>query len=327
MTVAGPLLVAGLLLVAGVFLSAFFSGSETGFYRVARVRLMLDALGGDWIGRGLLWLSDRPSVFVATTLVGNNLANSLASLAVVVGTQALCAPASYLPELLAPILFAPLIFIYGELMPKHVFYQAPNRMLRRCGPALFVFTGLFLPISGLLWVLSKTFQWMMGVTPQPLRMILARRELERVLIEGHEAGILRPTQRSLTQGLLSVANKPIQQFVTPAGRVPRAHCGMAKADIIRLARRHRLPAIPLEESAARRKLIGYLRLADLCLDRSDQLPPVRPLVDVPASDTYLAALTRLMRSTEMLGRVISPEGQTVGFVTARQLSETLFRGR
>jgi CBS domain containing-hemolysin-like protein len=287
---------------------------------------MLDALGGDWIGRGLLWLSNHPAVFVATTLVGNNMANSIASLAVVIGTQAIWSRDNYLAELLAPVLLAPLIFIYGELLPKHVFYQAPNRMLRRCGPALLAFTGLFLPISGLLWGLSKTLQWLMGVTPQPLRMILARRELERVLIEGHEAGVLRPTQRGLTQGLLAVANQPIQQFATPAGRVPRVHLRMAKAEIIRLARRHRLPAIPVEDPSAGRQLIGYLRLTDLYLDATDQLPPVRPLVDVPVDDTYLAALTRMMQSTEMLGRVVSADHQTLGFVTARQLSETLFRG-
>ncbi len=32
-----------LMFVVGVLLSAFFSGSETGFYRVTRVRLVLNA--------------------------------------------------------------------------------------------------------------------------------------------------------------------------------------------------------------------------------------------------------------------------------------------
>ena len=73
----------------GLFLSAFFSGSETGFYRVTRMRLVLDAMGGDRTARGLLWLTNHPSMFIATALVGNNLANYLTSLAIVLGTQAL----------------------------------------------------------------------------------------------------------------------------------------------------------------------------------------------------------------------------------------------
>ena len=157
-------------------------------------------------------------------------------------------------------------------------------------------------------------------------MVLARRELERVLIEGHEAGILRPTQRGLTQALLAVAQRPIRQFAQPAGRIPRANAQMNKADILRLARRHRLSAMPFEDPRAEQPLRGYLRMVDLCLDHTDRLPPLRPLVEVPDSDTFLDALTRLMRSTEMLGRVVSGQGQTVGFVTTRQLSETLFRG-
>ena len=65
------------LFVVGMLLSAFFSGAETGFYRVTRVRLVLDAMGGDWIASRLLSLTNNPTLFVATTLIGNNLANYL----------------------------------------------------------------------------------------------------------------------------------------------------------------------------------------------------------------------------------------------------------
>ncbi len=77
------------LFAVGLLLSAFFSGAETGFYRVTRVRIVLDALAGDRIARGLLWLTNRPYLFVATTLVGNNIANYLTSLAAVMGAQRL----------------------------------------------------------------------------------------------------------------------------------------------------------------------------------------------------------------------------------------------
>ena len=56
-----------LLLISGLALSALFSGSEIGFYRIPRVRLRLDALEGDVVARGLLWLTNYPTLFVATT--------------------------------------------------------------------------------------------------------------------------------------------------------------------------------------------------------------------------------------------------------------------
>src|SRR4030042_4230699 len=122
--------VALVLAGVGIFLSAFFSGSETGFYRATRVRLVLDALGGDPISRGLVWLTGHPSLFVATVLVGNNLANYLTTLAIVMSTQALTFQqghtAEYLTELIAPLALAPVLFVYGELLPKSLFLQAPN---------------------------------------------------------------------------------------------------------------------------------------------------------------------------------------------------------
>jgi hypothetical protein len=47
---------------------------------------------------------------------------------------------------------------------------------------------------------------------------------------------------------------------------------------------------------------------------------------VPAGDSYLSALMRLETSNESLGRVANAQGQTLGFLTARHLSEPLFRG-
>ncbi len=76
----------GLLLI-GVFLSAFFSGSETGFYRASRVRIVIAGLDGDRVSQYLIKLINNPTLFVATSLIGNNVANYLTSLAIVLITK------------------------------------------------------------------------------------------------------------------------------------------------------------------------------------------------------------------------------------------------
>ena len=105
-----------------IFLSAFFSGMETGFYRAARVRLVLDGMSGDKVASSLLWMTNNPTLFVATTLIGNNLANYLASLAVVLGMHLLANPAMPFADVMAAIMLAPVVFVYGELLPKKLFF-------------------------------------------------------------------------------------------------------------------------------------------------------------------------------------------------------------
>jgi len=313
------------LIAVGLFLSAFFSGSETGFYRATRTRLVLDALGGDLIAKGLVWLANHPSMFVATTLVGNNLANYLTTLAIVMGTQAVLTGHGHVAELVAPLALAPLVFVYGELLPKNLFLHAPNRLLRRGGPLFLLFVPLFLPVSVLLWGLNRILARFVAEPPEQVRLTLARRELQGVLEEGHEAGILHPSQVALARGIFAVANDPVTRYATPLSQVPRARSDMTKDEVCRLARRLQVPDVPLEDAGTQPRLIGYVRVIDLELAASDRLGPVRPLLEIPHTDSHVDALMRMHHAQESLAQVVDAEGQPLGILTARRLRERLFR--
>ena len=314
-----------LLLIFGLLLSALFSGSETGFYRVTRVRLAIEALAGDWMSRALMWLANRPSMFVATTLVGNNLANYATSLAVVLATQEFVPNGGYIAALVAPIVIAPVVFVFGELLPKNLFFEAPNRLLKRFSPPLLLSTCLFAPITILLWLFSHFLQLLTRTSPQEIGLTLARRELAELLTEGHEAGILRPAQQSLAQALLFVAGQPVKNFASSTGRVVRATTTMKKSDVLRIAQRHSRTLLPLEDPRNKRKLVGYLRMVDLYLDDSPSLPEPKPMVELRSEQSCLSALRLLSLTEDALGHVIDDAGKTVGFVTGRELRLALLR--
>ncbi len=314
-----------LLMAVGLLLSGVYSGSETGFYRVTRVRLAIEALAGSWLSRALLWLSHQPSLFVATTLVGNNVANYVTSLAVVMASQQMVPEGGIAVDLLGPIVIAPVIFLLGELLPKHLFLAAPNRLLKRCAPFLLVCTCVFAPLTLVLWGFSRLLQLLSGSSPQELRFKLARRELAELLTEGHEAGILRPAQQSLAQSMLAVAGLPVKRFAAPTGRVARATTTMSKSDVLRIAQRHQRTLLPVEDTRNGRRLVGYLRMMDLYLDKSPQLPPPKPLVVLQEDQSWLSALRLLRQTEDALGHVVDRQGNTVGFLTGRELRLALLR--
>jgi len=314
-----------LLFVTGVALSAFFSGSETGFYRVTRVRLLIDWLAGDWLARGLLWATNHPSVFVATALVGNNLANYIASLAVVMGTQRVFTGGNHTAELVAPMLIAPVVFIYGELLPKRVFYDAPNRFLRRCAPGLVIAAVLFAPVTVVLWLFNKCLQLLMRQSPRVLET-LAHRELSELLMEGHEVGILQPAQQILAQAIFRRVDLPIREFVVPFGRYPRATTKTRPHDILRLAARQQRALIPVEEASGSRRLVGYIRAVDIAIDQLGQMPPLQSLVKLRGDESYLSATTQLIEQDYALGQVVDETGKTLGFVSAKDLMAMLLSG-
>ena len=313
-----------LLFLCGLALSALFSGSETGFYRVPRIRLRLDALGGDWFARGLLWLTNYPSLFVATSLIGNNIANYCAALAIVVLVEQLLGN-SIVMQIVAPIACAPILFVYGELLPKSLFYYMPFRLLRRWSPLLAIFTVLFLPVSGLVWALSHMMQRLVGQSPQRLKWRLARGELTSILEEGHQIGILRPSQRRLAQGVFLLADRPVGEFAQPTKNWHWVSEGVDRDEALIVARQYEQDVLPVESANDPGCLIGYLHVPELYVDEAAVQVRVHPLIEISNTATHLAALMTMQRASQVLARIVGPEAETLGFVTTERLCQPLFQ--
>jgi CBS domain containing-hemolysin-like protein len=311
--------------VIGVFLSAFFSGSETGFYRASRVKVVIAGLDGDRVSQYLIKLINNPTLFVATTLIGNNVANYLTSLAIVL--LALETTDSQAVEMLAPILMSPLLFVYGELLPKNLFYQAPNFLLRVAAPLILFFTCLFAPVAALLWGMGRLLERLLGQSPQRVRLTLARKELQQVLEDGYEAGILHPTQRHLAQGFFLVASKPVVEICTPINRVQAIRYDATREEALKFARQKQVADIPVFRES-RNNLVGYVRTVDLLVQHAVNRPAevVRDFKDVKSTEVFGEAILDMQSSRETLTRVIGPKGNILGLLSIDQLTEPLLKG-
>ena len=308
--------------IVGLFLSAFFSGSEIGFYRATRSRLVLEALEGDRIARRLLDLVNHPSWFVATTLVGNNVANYMTSLAIVMAVQNGIG-GGHVSELIAPLILAPFLFVYGELLPKHLYLSAPNRLLRRGAPLFFFFLVLFAPVSLMLWAFNRMLAKLVGEAPEKIRLRLARRELQRLLEEGREAGILYASQQELAHAFFSKEKLTAKKLAVPLRDIPRARFDMTRDDVVRLAQRYRLAVLPVENHDGR--IDGCLSLVNLCVrDRSWQ-EAVQPLPTVPSNAPLLSVLSHIRNAHTELIAVVDAEGKPTGVITMDKLRKHLFR--
>ncbi len=285
-----------IMFLIGLFLSAFFSGCETGFYRATRTRLALDALGGDLVSRGLIWLTNNPALFVATTLLGNNLANYLTTWAIVSGTTRIWDSSGHAVNLLVTIMLSPVIFIYGELMPKNLFFRAPNRLLRVSGPLFLLCAAIFAPLAAILWILGRLLETIVGESPERLQLKLARNELQRVLSEGHEAGVLHSTQRRMADGVFRIATLPLERFCVLPSRLAVVRSSMSRQDMLRIGRRRRSSVLFVQDE--RRNLIGYLHVVDLHLCVDAQVPEPKPLLRISRHESPIAALTKMQQEDQ-----------------------------
>ena len=312
---------------------------ETGFYRVPRLQLKLDAIRGNLTSKFLLWLANHPSIFVVTILTANNTANYSMSVAGVLFFHEILGDAfPLLTEICVTIFLAPVLFVYGEMFPKYICLFAPKRFLKFGSPLLFFLTILLLPLSGMLWLVNGLLAGLFGLSIEMTRLSLARSELTKTFDEGREVGVLSRTQRQLIDGIISVSSQSVKSIAIPIHHYPLITSDMTPATVLSLARSLRLCDIPVFGKLdaldglvpSRRHLVpvGYVRTIDLetSVYRKSEKLPLRELVEVIDDYTLLTALNLFHTSSESLGIVVNSHRRCFGLISTEKLQEQLFVG-
>lgn len=313
-----------MLLGIGLRLSAFFSGGETGFYRLSLPRVSIDAQAGDAVARRLLWYARHPARFVATTLVGNNLANYLVTFAISMGVMTVFGRVTELLDVVSTLLLAPVVFLFGELLPKNLYYRSPMRLLRKDAKLFGMFYYLFLPLSiPLVWitVLLRRFDPQAG---SRANLMLGRSRLVQLMSQGRREGVLTEVQSRVAGGVLQIAPQSITDSMIPSDRVLGVEETASRDDLLQFARTYGTSLVCLRKAASDDGWFAYVRVMDLVLDPRPVPALVLPMPVLPASATKLDALQRLQSEGALHGVIVRGE-QTLGVVSTRGLVEQLFR--
>lgn len=314
--------VASVMFVAALRMNAFFSGTETGLYRLNPLRVNVDALAGDAVARRLLWYVQHPSHFVATTLVGNNVANFIASLAINLGVSVFLT--AHAAEILATLFFTPFIFLFGDLIPKSLFFRAPMALLRKKLRWFDVFYRLFLVISLPLVYVSKLAQRFAPAEVSSDSPFLGRQRLLELLGQGHEEGVLTDIQNRLISGLLNTAVQPVLQSMIPSSRVLGLSSQATRDEILKFSDQYGVPFVILKDDESGGDWSMYVRPIDLAAAAGAVTNWIEPMPRVDSQATKLEALLAMRQAVAPVAVIVEKE-RVLGIVFERGLVEQLFR--
>ena len=301
---------------------ALFSGSETGFYRVSFLRLNIDANEGDPIAKRLCWFAQNPSYFVATTLIGNNLANDLVTIAISIGVAAVFHQSGGSVEIITTILFTPVIFIFGELVPKNLYYRAPSLLLKRYCRWFDFFYRIF-------WILSAPLvsitRWLESYSPdrnKPAQLVLGRQRLVRVLEEGHLEGLLSNSQKQLVRGMFNSASQSVKKMMIPQSEITGVRRTTDAVEIIKIAEQNQFSFIPVCSRENASEWNAYIKLVDLITTPAPIIPAVYDMPQIQSDFSMLESLYLLRNSSSAYGAIYEND-QQLGIVSQLDLVNAL----
>lgn len=138
-----------LIIVLGVLVlfSAYFSASETAFTSINRIKLKTMAQDGNKKANRVLKMSEDYNTLLTTLLIGNNIVNIAISTIATVLFIGLLKGDTTRASTLATIVVTVVVLIFGEITPKSIAKDMPEKFAMFSAPLLRLFTYIFYPLN------------------------------------------------------------------------------------------------------------------------------------------------------------------------------------
>jgi CBS domain containing-hemolysin-like protein len=297
----------------------FFSGSEIAVISADRMKLRADAAKGSRGSRIAIKMLANPEWLLSTTLVGSNIAvvtNTTLATGLVVellGTHY---------AWLAIVIVAPLIWIFGEIVPKSVFQQRADIITPFAIYPLHFFSGLFYPILIVFSFMARVLSRIAGDRSNRKFPFTLRQEIMTMMSMSPEEGDIDPHEKSMIRRLFKFGEIAAREIMIPLYDVETVDENRTCREAVELGTRAAHNRLPVHRERVDR-IVGVLDTLDLLgidLDRPIK-PYIRPVEYVPGSRIIQHVLLDLRRSKSQIAVVLDEFGGASGIITLEDIME------
>jgi CBS domain containing-hemolysin-like protein len=308
---------------------AFFSGCEMGLYCLNRIRLRLRAEqehGHAQPARLLLRLTARQSESVLATLLWQNIASYLLTVAAVAWVSRLSQQGSAHVEFYTAAILSPLNFALGDVVPKNWFRIEADRLMYRAARLLYPCIAL-VRVTGLVWLLELVPRLAVRFASEENRLQLLgpRGEVVGLLREGAAEGALTEEQTRIVERVLGLSSIRVGALMIPRSQVLTVPIE-ASEELFRLVvRRHPFTHLPVL-GADRRIVAGVVNVNEVLADEAGYSLErhLKSPISVHAVESAAKALVQLQRADVSLAIVTEPRRGFVGIITLTDIVEEIF---
>jgi magnesium and cobalt exporter, CNNM family len=318
-------------IVLAVVLSGFFSGSETGAYRVNRVRLRLAEQRGLGGARRLGRLLSDVRGMICVTLIGTNIATYIATMLTTRLWQTGGEPSFY-AEMMATLTLTPVLFVFAEVLPKNIYNAEADRLMmlsaRPLGAMRRVFglVGLVPLLKGVSTVWNGLVRRGKGTSATASDPFPARARLRSIMRDSAADGVVTPYQNELVEAIMALRDVHVGDAMVDAQSAVSLPQGADLDEFLDRVRRHPYSRMPV--IAASGQVAGVLHVQEVLAEMAPGRSPapadfVRPAVILSPEMTVAQAIFALQRNRVPMAVVHSAEGRFIGIVTLKDLVEEI----
>ncbi len=315
-----------ILLVICLLFSIFFSGSETAFVSLQRVRVQHlvenKVRGAKRVSR----IIARPEKLLSTVLFGNTLANTAA--AAIATAMAIHFWGEH-GVLYATFGLTAFLLIFTETTPKTIAAQHAERLALLSVRPLELFSWLFSPfVIALSWI-AIGFTKMVG--SKPVTKSIARPEEIRTMITlGEKEGTVEEAEADMLHKVFDFGDRPVREVMVPRPEVVAIEQGAKVSDFLALYAESPLSRFPVYQENMD-NVVGILSVKDVLMAEAKDTITNDSTIDEMVRPAYFAPEAKRINDlfAEMRDKnfrmcvVVDEYGGTAGIVSLSRLVEEI----
>jgi Mg2+/Co2+ transporter CorB len=317
-----------LAIVLLIACAAFFAGSETGLTAASRPRMHAMASQGSWRARMVNGLRAQMELVIGALLLGNTLVTILAS----------ALATSVMIELFGPhgVVYATagltvLILVFGEVLPKTVAINNPDRAALIVAPVMRWVVLLFKPVTLIVAVIVRGILLLFGAGRVAQLGHESTEEELRGAIDLHAKAEEETESGAMLHSILDLDQVPVSDIMQHRRNIVMVDADDPPAKVVEEVLASPYTRIPVWRTS-QDNIVGILHVRAL-LRALQAEPEAAPKLDImglatppwfiPDSTSLLDQLQEFRRRREHFALVVDEYGALLGIVTLEDILEEI----
>ena len=308
-------------LVILVGFSAFFSASETAFSSLNQIRLKSRAEDGDSSAARVLNMAEQYDKLLSTILIGNNIVNiAAASIGTILFTRMLGAERG---ATVSTIVLTIIVLIFGEVTPKSLAKEMPEKVATAVSPFLVVLMALMTPLT---WLFTQWKKLLGRFVHSGEADTITEGELMTMVSVAENDGELTDRESELIRSAIEFDDVEVEEILTPRVDVVAVEDDIPLEELAQTFAESGYSRLPVYHGTID-NIIGVVHEKDFYIARLKKATKIDDLV-VPTlyttGSTQISQLLRTLREQHHhLAVVVDEYGGTEGIITLEDILEEL----
>ena len=303
-----------------VLMSAYFSATETAFSTVNKIRLKTMAEDGNKKAAKALKLAENYDSLLSTILIGNNIVNILASSLTTILFIGLVKDNESLATTLSTVILTLVILIFGEISPKSIAKESPEKFAMFSAPIISIFMVIFTPLN---WLFKQWKKLLKRIFKTVEEVGITEEELISIIEEAEEDGNLEKSETDLIKSAIEFNELEVGDIFTPRIDVTAIKSESSFDEIRNVFKESGFSRLPVYTDDLD-NIDGILYYKDFFTKEFKDIKEIiKPVIFVTKTRNVNELMNELQEKKLHLAVVTDEYGSTAGIVTLEDILEEI----